>query len=202
MASPRLKEFVVERPAQWAALRSPVRVEIVEFFRLLGPCSIADLAKRMDRPADSLYYHVRALAAQGFLTQTGWRRAGRRAEAVYDLTAPRLRVDYDPRTKRNVEPLKRLISPVLRMTARNFCAAVDDGRVDFQGGRRNAYARRHVAWLTPADVKRILRHTDAIARVLERGRGRRAGRLYSLTLFFVPLVRKHSRNGRHSAARS
>ena len=48
---PRMKRMpclLVDSPAQWRVLVSPVRAEIVEALRMLGPCSIADIAGTLD----------------------------------------------------------------------------------------------------------------------------------------------------------
>ncbi|MFO0082890.1 MAG: ArsR family transcriptional regulator, partial [Phycisphaerales bacterium] len=59
------RKFVVS-PEQWKLLLSPVRAEVAEALRLLGPSSIADIADILDRPADGLYPHVRARVSAGF----------------------------------------------------------------------------------------------------------------------------------------
>jgi len=48
---------LIESPAVWSVLVAPVRAEIVEALRLLGPCSLAEIGDAINRPADSLYKH-------------------------------------------------------------------------------------------------------------------------------------------------
>src|SRR5262245_59943954 len=83
----RLPIFTIRSKAQLAAISSPVRQEILDGVQALGPGSIAEVAKLLGRPADSLYYHVRTLERLGLLVRTGERRNGRRDEALYDVPA-------------------------------------------------------------------------------------------------------------------
>ena len=64
-------KMLVARPEQLAAITSPARVELLELIGVWGPCAIADVARRMGRAPDSLYYHVRKLVDVGLLERTG-----------------------------------------------------------------------------------------------------------------------------------
>ena len=66
--------MMVRSPEAWRVLISPVRAEIAEALRLLGPCSMAELAAAIDRPADSLYQHLELLQKAGFVVQAGFRK--------------------------------------------------------------------------------------------------------------------------------
>src|SRR5580698_1153514 len=75
---------------QLRALASPVRIEIVGVFQTHGPLAIRELAEKMSRPADGLYHHVRQLLKVEILRVAETRRAGKRDEAVFELTAERI----------------------------------------------------------------------------------------------------------------
>lgn len=73
---PRKPVHVITAPAVWKTLIAPVRAEILETLRMLGPCGIADVARQLDRPADSLYRHFEKLVATGVVVETGTRSTG------------------------------------------------------------------------------------------------------------------------------
>ena len=62
---------VITDPAVWTILIAPVRAEIIETLRMLGPCAIADVASQLDRPADSLYKHFEKIVATGVVVEIG-----------------------------------------------------------------------------------------------------------------------------------
>ena len=68
-----------------AELFKPARLEVYENLQIAGPSSIADLALRLGRPADSLYYHIRKMTRVGLLVDRGSRRARRRDEHLFDV---------------------------------------------------------------------------------------------------------------------
>src|SRR5579864_4918552 len=83
---------------QLRALASPVRIEMVGVFQAHGPLAIRELAEKMSRPADGLYHHVRQLQKVGILRVAETRRAGKRDEAVYELTAERFGHSAQPKS--------------------------------------------------------------------------------------------------------
>src|SRR5687768_8664088 len=72
----------ISDPAQIRLLSSPVRQEIVDTLSAFGgEASVAALAEQLGRPADGLYYHLRALVRGALVLEvTGW-------EATSDATA-------------------------------------------------------------------------------------------------------------------
>ncbi|MCG3125896.1 MAG: hypothetical protein CHACPFDD_00723 [Phycisphaerae bacterium] len=181
---------VIRRPAQWDALLAPVRVELIEFLKLIGPSSVAQLARHMGRAPRSLYYHVGRLMAAGVVEVAGYRRGRRVPETVYRLVAPRFEFDYDPATGRNAVWLKKLSAAVLRMADRTFRSAVDSRLLRTQPGELNVYSRRISSWLTPVDFRAIRARIREIESILERGQVRRRGVLYSMTAYLTPVVRR------------
>ncbi len=208
----------VRTPAQWAALTSPVRVEIIEYLKLAGRSPVGRIADALGRAPDSLYFHLRKLTRAGIVFESAARslprrRAGApspdarpprprapaalspsRGPATFQLAADRIRLDYDARTGRNVPRLKRLVGAVFRMADRAFGRAIDADRVRLEGPRANAYVRRQVSWLTDADVARVLRHYAAIERILCAGQNRpaaRPGGRFMNTAIFIAAAPRH-----------
>ncbi|MFM8697874.1 MAG: winged helix-turn-helix domain-containing protein, partial [Phycisphaerales bacterium] len=52
---------------------APVRFELVEVMRDIAPCSVGELADAVDRPADSIYPHLRQLVRIGVVVEAGSR---------------------------------------------------------------------------------------------------------------------------------
>ena len=79
------KPYPITDLAQFKALTSPARGEILDIVSLMGSLSIADMAEYLGKPIDSLYYHVRKLVKVGLLVEKVKRKSKRQMEAVYDL---------------------------------------------------------------------------------------------------------------------
>lgn len=189
---------MIRTPAQWDAVMSPPRLELIYALHVGGPLSIAELAQRVDRPADALYHHVRKLVAGGVVVEIGTRRAGKQTEAVFDFVADKLLFDFDARSGRNSDKWKRLGTMILRMAERSFAAAVDQAGLTLAGPHKDLWSRMDTAWLSPADLARVNEHFYAVEAILAGCRARAArppdARLFNLALFVMPVVRtRHAR---------
>lgn len=196
MSSLRAATLLISTPAQWAAVASPVRLEILEFMRAIGPASVAELARSTDRPADGLYHHVRTLLRAGLLRQVGLQRTGRQSEAVYDLAAQTLRFDFDPVTGRNMDRYRKVARTVLRMTERLVGSALHRAGLRLDGPSKDLWCRIEAGWVSPADLAQLNHHLTAVNEILERGRTVREGRLVYWTCVLVPALRRRSADWR------
>ena len=171
------------------AFGSPVRVEAVEHLQRSGPASIRELAARMERPADSLYFHVRKLVGAGVLVQHGTRATGKRPEAVYALAARGLGVDPGDRSDAAREAATRSARTVLRMAERHLREAMDGGTHAGHPRRRQVLVLRQKAWLTEAGLAQLHRRLAALRSFLASTSRPGRGRLHALTLALLPIVR-------------
>jgi DNA-binding transcriptional ArsR family regulator len=184
--------YPITDPAQFEALSSPARGEILDLVELLGPLSIAELARHLGRKPDSLYYHVRKLAAVGLLVESEKRKARRQEEVVYDLPGRPASLCYEPRETQLVRCVLKSIAGMLRLAERNFRQAYEKGLVRVIGGRRNTTHARVLGWFTEEEIVAL---QDEVERVVGEfrasARKRRAeSRLYALTTILVPLEEK------------
>ncbi len=180
--------LVIDRPEQLAALTSPVRVELLETFGLWGPCSVAQVAKHMDRPADSLYYHLRKLFAVGLLEHVEERKQGTRSEAIYRLPAKEIEVARHTEGKARAQTSKA-IQTLMRLAGRELDCWMDDETALDEGPKRRLYARRMRGRLSWKAVAEINRHVSAIEEVFAREalrKSRTAGQPVVLTLVLTP----------------
>jgi len=197
--------FLIATPKQWAAATSPARFEIIEFMASLGPCTVAELAFHLDRPADGLYHHLTKLARAGLIVRKGFRQSGPRPEAVYAVASANIRPDFDPATGKNAGPFRKLCASILRVTNRQLNAAIDARGQLWEPDQaklaadhpavKRLWARSETAWLSDADLAQINHHLFAVQEIVSRSRTKRRGRLFTLTTFLFPLVRS-----RHNSA--
>src|SRR5512143_8280 len=107
------RSFTISRPDQIAALASPIRQEILDALAGMPGSSVASIADALGRPADSLYYHLRALARVGLVVPAGRGRA--RSEALYRTIAPNLRLAYDPASPVNAARVETAVASMMRL---------------------------------------------------------------------------------------
>ena len=92
MPRARLREIALW-PQAISELFRPARLEIYECLQVSGPASVAELASRIGRAPDSLYYHLKKLVEIGVIERCGEEngslngtgKTGRNG-AVYDTT--------------------------------------------------------------------------------------------------------------------
>ena len=188
---PRPAIHHITTPKAWAVYIAPARLELVETMRMLAPCSIAEIAAAIDRPADTLYRHIEKLRKIGFVTEAGVRRAGRRFEQVFDLAGddfrPQFR-DTSPRVANKMfyESTKSIVK-ILARTVRDAAAA---DQIVFEPKIRNASVKFEQAWLTQAEFEQLRDMFLEIKKFMDARKSRREGRLYLAAFAAVPVHRK------------
>ena len=192
---PRTRPYVIRRRDQIAALESAVRQEIVDTIQAAGPLSASEISGLMGRPADALYYHLKRLVKVGLLVVRATRRSGRRDEAVYDLAGHPLVLDYPVSAEGKDHPLSGLVRSMLRTAEKDFRSAVGTDAARPDGDRRNLWAGRRHAWLSPRDLERVNGLVDQLVTIMTRARNPGGGELCTLTLLLAP---RASRAGRRA----
>jgi DNA-binding transcriptional ArsR family regulator len=177
--------YVIRRREQLEALRSARRQEIVDVLVEMGKVSIAELAAAMGRPADTFYFHLRALTKAGLVRRAGERRRGGRAEALFQAVATELRLRYEPRDAANRRAVPAIVQSMLRLGARDFRRAFESPKVVLSGAHRELWALRKTGRLSPAKVAAVNRSIHRLVRAVSAPRGR--GRLYAITILLTPV---------------
>jgi len=191
---PRKPAYFITDPAVWKTLVAPVRAEILETLRMLGPCGIADVARHLDRPADSLYRHFEKLVATGVVIETGTRSTGRRIERVYDLIADDLGARFRTSSVRAVnDAYLTTAKTILKMSARTFRDAAAAGELVGLGLDKPCSTRaffEHV-WLTAADFEKLNTLFGTLNTFLNSKKTRAADtRLHLVSVLAAPIVRR------------
>ncbi len=183
-------------PEQMRVLIAPARVEILEAIQAHGPQTAADLAERLGKAPDRLYYHLKKLVKIGVLVEQGPREvaAPGRNGAVYAVAAKGgIGMELDPSSRAERAVWARGARTVLRQVTREIERALDSGDVRTSGKRPNLALSRTKAWLTDADLVAVNRHLLAIENLLRKRSARGAGRLHALTISLSPLEEQRKR---------
>src|SRR4029077_13640061 len=89
---PTRRKHIIRSEKQLAVLASAQRQEIVDVLAERGTVSVAELAATLGRPADALYFHLRALVAAGLVQRAGDRASGTRRGKLFRTGAAQLPV--------------------------------------------------------------------------------------------------------------
>jgi predicted ArsR family transcriptional regulator len=197
MRTTRRRQYAIRRPEQLAALESAVRQEILDTIQAAGPLSAVEISSLMGRPADALYYHLKELQRVKLIVVHETRPTERRDEAVYDLAGHPMVLEYSPRREGPAHPLSRLVRSMLRTAERDFQAAVGTSAARPDGDRRNLWAGRRYAWLSPRDFRRVNKLLDELTAIMTTAREPASGELCTMTLVLAP---RASRAGRRPPA--
>lgn len=176
---------VIRTEKQLAALISAARQEIVDVLAQMGTVSVAEIAATLGRPADALYFHLRALKKAGLVRQVGYRSRGGRKEALFRTVAPELRLRYEPRSDTNRRAVSAIVSSMLRLGIRDFRRAFQQTDVIVSGAQRELWALRKTGRLSPAEIANANRSIERLTRSVSKPHGR--GRLYGITVLLTPL---------------
>jgi DNA-binding transcriptional ArsR family regulator len=185
------ERYVIRKQKQLAALASAARQEIADVLAEAGTLSVAEIAVILGRPADALYFHLRALKLAGLIRQAGYRYRGRRKEALFRTISRDLRVQYEPRSEPNRRAVTAIVSSMLRLGIRDFRRAFQQGEVMVAGGHRELWGLRRVSRLTLPQLAAVNRLIERLRQTTSKPKGR--GRLYAVTVLLTPL--DHRRRG-------
>jgi DNA-binding transcriptional ArsR family regulator len=194
------RPFVIRDRSQLRSLASPVRQEIVDVLCELGTVAVTKLAATLDRPADALYYHLRALVKCGLVKRAGHRQYGKRKEELFRSVSPDLHLQYETGPGGNGREITTIVGSMLRLGTRDFARAFRHGDAKVSGAQRELWALRRIGWLTGRQVVELNRSMTHLSDAVSKPGGK--GRLYAITLLLTPLDRRsHSPGKRQSGAK-
>lgn len=189
-AKPTPRTHWIESPKALAALASPLRQEVIDAAAAhAAPLSIAELARHLGRPADRLYFHVRALERAGLLISDGARKEGRHVAALYRLPAAMLRLRYRPATTSRTRAITAVVDGVLRLARRDFRRAMSNVRASVEGPLRDTWGGRMKGFLTTSEQRRLNELITEIDTLVRAARPRKNTRPVAFTFVRVPLDR-------------
>ncbi|MBV9339707.1 MAG: helix-turn-helix transcriptional regulator [Acidobacteria bacterium] len=195
--SSRRQQHVIQEAKQFSVLAAAPRQELLDVLACMGTVSVAEIGAALGRPADALYFHLRALKRAGLVQQVGYRTRSGRREALFRTVAPELRLRYQPRKAANRRAVTAIVSSMLRLGIRDFRRAFERADAVVSGNQRELWALRKTGRLSPAQIKDVNRLIERLTRNLSRPNGR--GRLYGITVLLTPLDHRSRRKGNSSS---
>ena len=173
--------------AQWQALRSQRRLDVLMAMEAHAPCSIAELAAAMGcRPA-GLYRHVRALVRAGLLQAAGRRPVGKRWASMYDHGPYLAAMHCHAPTGRGLREHGELVLSLARPAGRAYLRGVLLQRGQPQEAmHRRCNAMFERTWLDTRAQAEVQRLTRSLYAIVQRGRMQRRGERFQISLMSAP----------------
>lgn len=181
----KVKEHLVRHQAQLAALAAAARQEVVDVLAELGTVSVAELAAALGRPADALYFHLRALVRVGLVEKVGHRSRAGGKEALFRTVAPELMLKYEPHKASNRKAVSAIVASMLRLGIRDFHGAFQPGNAIVSGPQRELWALRKAGRLSLPQLAGVNRSIRTLTKAFSAESGH--GRLYAITILLTPL---------------
>jgi DNA-binding transcriptional ArsR family regulator len=181
----RKRVYVIKEKKQLAVLVSPVRQEIADVLAQMGTASVVEIAAALGRPADALYYHLRALKQSGLVLHAGSRASGRRREELFRTVAPDMMLHYDLKNRGNARSVTAIVGSMLRLGIRDFRRTFENGNAAVSGAGRELWALRQTGWLLRQEVVRMNKSIERLKNTVSKRH--RGGRLYAITVLLTPL---------------
>jgi hypothetical protein len=184
--------YVIRKPEQLAAIRSPVRQEIVDVLAATGIRTVAEIASMLGRSTHSLYHHVRVLERVGLMLNMGMERRNRRDETLYTTPGRRLRIHRDPGSPAFRRNMRGLVAGMLRLTERDFVRELAR-RAYTKVTSINLSAGRIKGKLTAGQLREVLRLVGRLYDLLGNHPQQTVGTLHALTMVIAPLADRSSK---------
>lgn len=178
----------VRAPEQIRLLSSAVRQEIVDTLAALGgESSVAAMAEHLGRPADGLYYHLRALAEGGLIEEVaGEEERERRYQLSGEGSGP-IRLAYDLSSQGNGPELGGFARALLQIAAQDFQSAMAMPSVRTEGPERELWISRNKGWLSKNDIREVARLLERLSELTSQPRAPGRERLISFAFALSPL---------------
>ncbi len=184
---PKAPEILVSKVAQMEALTSPVRHQIHLVMEMLGACSVNELAERMGRVPETLYYHVRRLEKVGILERVGSRVVSSREEAIYQLKGKRLRVDPSQSSPRFLKARAKGCGSLLRFAQRAFVRAIERKAKRPLLPKHGLRIQQATVRLSAANLSKLNERLDSLQDFLADADEPEGRNMYVITLATAPL---------------
>ena len=186
MPQKRPKSMFIVRPRHFRGMNSKVRQEIIGAIRIIEPCSVREIAGRIHRKPETVYYHIDILIEAGMIHEVAKRPAGKRDEALYEATCDRFRFHPTCRTPAFLRDMRRTYSTMIRTTEQQILESVGaDGEIR-QGRGKNMRVQFYAASLTRKDLDELNRRLDAVREFLIERRSADAGTPHQVMLLMSP----------------
>ena len=199
-ARKRPQTLVIKEPERIRALRTPARQEIMEALVRVGPCSARELAEETGRAPASLYDHIHALTDAGLVRESTPRKAGGKAERVYEPVAKRIVLDRTERSDEFVSALADMHRATLRKAEREALLALDPELAGRTSPGESVSLLRMTARLRPKAAAKARRMMRELAEFIGENDDPGASETYAMTAVLTRLRPPRAGRGRSEAA--
>ncbi len=181
----RIPTFFLSSAAHWSAVSHPLRTEICEYLAATGPLSIVELARLVQKPADSLYHHIKKLQSAGLVRLARTRATGKTSEAIFDVVAESFVPEFDAESGRNVDAVGDLLE-ASGVVAQKF--ACNSLRYSGREHRGLSAFRLDVTHLCDTKLARVKNLLSELHQIIKEGRATRQGRLFAMMYLLAPII--------------
>lgn len=166
------------------AVASPPRLELLSALGD-GPATTLELAGRLGRSRQSLYYHLRVLERAGLVSVDPPDEGSR--ERRFRLREGRIAVAAARGSSQDLAAAEKALRAVLRLTAREASDALADPETRFHSALREMIGFRGKVRLSEAKLERANQLIDELERLFRPAKGGSTDLpLYALTLVLTP----------------
>lgn len=189
------QRYILEKLSQLQAISSPVKQEIIDVIQSRGQCSIGDIADELGRPADGLYYHIRALVKDQLLVEVGFTKKTGQREKIYNTSqsGSLMEAGYDQSDPEKVDAMNKIVSSMLKIALKDFKAGLNSKVAVVEGDGRNLSACRIKSRLTYNEVRRVNSLLAQVAAVFNHQRQENTENLYSIAWVLAPIEARPKR---------
>ncbi|MBG84964.1 MAG: hypothetical protein CMJ40_10540 [Phycisphaerae bacterium] len=169
-------------PRHWNAVKSPLRMGMLEIITASGGVTVRGLAEVLEIKPSLAHYHIDVLVRSGIIKPT--QVAGESAR-TFSTVGRRLVVVYDEDSRTQAGRMRELVGRRIEHSSRMIQSRLREPSVK---------SLAHWESLTAVEHKEILKHFDQVDRILARARRRRrrqgldAQRASSHVLFVVETI--------------
>lgn len=181
-------EFIVRTPAEWRLVGTATWVDIYSALGRGGSLTAQEIAARVGRTRQNIYFHLKKLEVVGLVKVVELRPAVRRPEAVFALVPRRVRLEPPAARSASGGAFSATYGKLFRATSREFSAAAKSGRLARDAEPREWVVGKGVARLTPAQRRRIRGLIAEIGGILDEARDATTGEVWTVLLASLPLV--------------
>ncbi|WIA57668.1 helix-turn-helix domain-containing protein [Sphingobium sp. WTD-1] len=175
-------------PALIRLLSSPMRQELVDTLAALGgEATVATLAKELGRPADGLYYHLRALVAAGLICEVPAHEKGERRYRLASRGGGPIRLAYDLNPEGNGAEIRSFARGLLQIAERDFHEALSNVDAVVSGPRRELWASRNKGWLSNDDLIEVNALLERLSELTSQPKMDGKEHLISLVFSLAPI---------------
>lgn len=180
------RPYDITDPRQIAALASSTRQSIVDLVQSAGPLTVSEIAERVNRRADSIYYHLKTLVKVGLLLESFDAEVRGRSIATYDVPGRPLRLRYDLSSKASTRALNRVAQSMLRGAYRDFARHSLGGRAVVTGPERELWAARGRAMLSPKELREVNRLLSRLVSLMSPHKTEEDATMFEITFVLSP----------------